>query len=541
MEYVPELTGETFNTNRENIKLIRSILFFLIVLPAFGSSARADIRNWQQFKAFGGSTLAGEVRTLIADVRYLYAFTGSGGVRYDKLLDKWDFSFLPQAPPSNFQFAALDWMTGDFYFVKGQSVTPYNGLAKFYYSPVIFPAPVQGLSFDGKGVWARTSISVYFCDRWTKAISLAADSGVIREWQGPADLGRIRTDVRLLGLAPYQMMDEWAVIHPITALAYEKFGTEAWVWYRGLGLWKYDTFSRKLSQATKGFLASAGVNAIASYGAALVLTGPGGITLIGADGERWQQMNRMFNADLAGQLIMAAAFDDREVFAGTGSGILAFKRGDDFVRNITTYDGLPSDRINCLYLEGDSLWAGTDYGLGLYQRSIKATTSLWLQLENHQIIGISADQRYIYLATGRGAVKLDRQDSLRPRNYSDPDPALLGEAMAAVVSEDTVTWWLGQDFLLAGNKRDGSYRTFLRSGNYAAGQGLCLAVDQGNVWIGTDNGLVRFVKSRNQFQVYHAADGLLEEQVWSLYSLNGCLWAGGPNGVSRFCFKNEDQ
>jgi ligand-binding sensor domain-containing protein len=337
------------------------------------------------------------------------------------------------------------------------------------------------------------------------------------------------------------MMDEWAVVHPITALAYEKFGTEAWVWYRGLGLWKYDTFSRKFSQATKGFLASAGVNAIASYGPAMVLAGPGGITLIGADGERWQQMNRMFNADLAGQLIVAAAFDDRDVFAGTGSGILAFKRGEDFVRNITTYDGLPSDRINCLYLEGDSLWAGTDYGLGLYQRSIKTTTSLWPQLENHKISGISADPRYIYLATGRGAVKLDRQDSLRPLRYQDPDPALLEEPMLAVISEDTITWWLGKDFLLAGNKRDGSYRTFLRSGNYAAGHGLCLAVDDGNVWIGTDNGLVRFVKSRNQFMVYHAADGLLDEQVWSLYSLNGCLWAGGANGASRFCFKKEDQ
>jgi hypothetical protein len=86
------------------------------------------------------------------------------------------------------------------------------------------------------------------------------------------------------------MMDEWAVIHPITALAYEKFGTEAWVWYRGLGLWKYDTFSRKLSQATKGFLASVGVNGIASYGNAMILAGQGGITLIGAEGERWQQM-----------------------------------------------------------------------------------------------------------------------------------------------------------------------------------------------------------------------------------------------------------
>ena len=104
-----------------------------MVLPALAGIARADIRNWQQFKAFGGSTLAGEVRTLIADVRYLYAFTGSGGVRYDKLLDKWDFSFLPQAPPSNFQFAGLDQMTGDFYFVFNQSVTPYNSLSKFYY------------------------------------------------------------------------------------------------------------------------------------------------------------------------------------------------------------------------------------------------------------------------------------------------------------------------------------------------------------------------------------------------------------------------
>ena len=354
-------------------------------------------------------------------------------------------------------------------------------------------------------------------------------------------MSTIRNDLRLLGLSPYQIMDEWAVVHPITALAYERYGPEAWVWYRGLGLWKYNTFTRNLTQATRGFLASSGVNAMASNGGSLLLAGPGGITLIGAEGQRWQQMNRMFNADLAEYSILAVSFDDREVFAGTDRGILAFKRGQDFVRNITAYDGLPSGRINCLYLEGDSLWAGTDYGLGLYQRSIKTTSSLWPQLENHKINGISADGRFIYLATDRGAIKLDRQDSLKPKRFGDPDPAQLEEPMAAVVSEDTITWWLGKDFLLAGNRKDNSYRTFLRSGNYAAGQGLCLAADSGNVWIGTDNGLVRFVKSRNQFIVYHAADGLLDEQVWSVYSLDGCLWAGGANGVSRFCFKNEDQ
>jgi ligand-binding sensor domain-containing protein len=288
-------------------------------------------------------------------------------------------------------------------------------------------------------------------------------------------------------------------------------------------------------------LASAGVDAMAAFDSSLALAGPGGITLVGAGGESWQQIDRMFNANLAEYSILALAFDDHDVFAGTDRGILAFQRGDDFVQNITTYDGLPYDRINCLLLEGDSLWAGTDAGLGLYQRSIKTTTSLWPQLENHKISGIGADVRYVYLATDRGAVRLDRRDSLRPRRFTDPAPALLDEQMAAVISEDTITWWLGRDFLLAGNKNDGSYRPFLRSGNYSAGQGLCLATDSGNVWIGTDNGLVRFVKSRNQFLVYHAADGLLDEQVWSVYSLNGCLWAGGPTGVSRFCFKNEDQ
>ena len=434
----------------------------------------------------------------------------------------------------------MDQLSGDFYFASGQTVTVYNTLSKFYYRPVQFPSPVLGLSFDRQGVWARTPNGVYFCDRWNHRVSPLPDSGTtVREWQGPADPGLARSDIRLLGLAPYHRMDEWAVTHPITALAFEQAGTAVWVWYRGLGLWKYDSFTRALEQTTKGFLASAGVYAMTSFDSSLALAGPGGITLVGAGGERWQQINRMFNADLAGYTILALAFDDRDVFAGTDRGILSFKRGDDFVHDIGTYDGLPNNRINCLYLEGDSLWAGTGYGLGLYQRSIKTASSLWPQLENHKISGISADPRFVYLATDRGAVRLDRQDSLRPLRYHDPDPALLEESMAAVTSEDTVTWWLGQDFLLAGNKKDGSYRTFLRSGNYAAGRGLCLAVDQDNVWIGTDNGLVRFVKGRNQFQVYHAADGLLDEQVWSLHSLNGCLWAGGPNGVSRFCFKNE--
>lgn len=79
---------------------------------------------------------------------------------------------------------------------------------------------------------------------------------------------------------------------------------------------------------------------------------------------------------------------------------------------------------------------------------------------------------------------------------------------------------------------------------YGAGQGLSnmnviglLTDDKGNIWLSTDNGLVKFSPAKNHFQTYDMSDGLAGNEFnYNSYlkDSKGEMFFGGFNGISRF-------
>jgi len=497
----------------------------------------AGTEDWQHFRSFGGRTPLGEITALAADARYVYAFTASGGARYDKLREKWDFSYPLQTPVFTADFIALDRYNGDIYFVSGSRLHPFHPLSGIWYTPVEFPAPIRQLAFEDRVIAARTDRAIYLCDRWNSAITGSDRGAASFAWVNGGSLDRIRGDDRLGFLWPYSVQDRWAILHPITALAFEPATQYVWAAYAGLGLWKYDQMTRSGVQITKGFLASANVIAAHGSGTRIGLAGQGGVTLYDEDSGQWQQLDRLFNLDLAGREIRTLAFDSAEIFIGTGDGIVALAADDDFARSITRFDGLPDSRIDCLALAGDSLWVGTDEGIALYRRAVGSVVRDWPGLRHVIVNGIACGRGRVYVATSRGAFFIDTADSMRLGRFPLEGPAQLRSELRAVVADDSLVWWLAPEGLLGLNTATGEWQRHERSGNYAAGQGLALAADSRNVWLGTDAGLACFDKASGIWQTYHAGDGLLDETVTAVWSANGYVWAGGKNGASRFHWK----
>jgi hypothetical protein len=524
----------------QKIRFIKGLMLSAVLLSATGSRGE-NTGQWQQFRALGGRSLEGAIKSITTDSRYVYIFSASGGARYDQLLGKWEFSVPPSAPPGGFSFAALDYLTGDIYFAQGTKLIPYGTIAKAYFREISLPALPLALAFDGQGIWIRTSQGTYLCDRWNRKVKAESDSGKQLEWQGQLDLNKVKRDPRFFGLAPYYIMDDWALAHHLTGLSLGPGGPTAWLSFGGLGLWKYDLFTRRLEQFSTGFLASSNVSAIAAGSRIVLMVGDGGLTAVGGRGMQWQHLDRLFNIDLNQYKTRAMVMDGRDIFIGTDQGVLSLEVGSDFAGTINTYQGLPEGTVNCLYLDGDALWVGMNHGLACYQRGSREALDKWPMLERYQINGISGDRDFIYLATDRGGIRLDKSDSLKAYGFENTAPGEIDAELVSVAVWDSLVWWLGRDFLVSYNKSTSGWFRYPRAGNYAAGQGQCLALDSANLWIGTDNGLVRFIKSQRRFLVYHTAQGLLDEQVWAVCSFDGQLWAGGPSGVSCFNWVGEGQ
>lgn len=62
-----------------------------------------------------------------------------------------------------------------------------------------------------------------------------------------------------------------------------------------------------------------------------------------------------------------------------------------------------------------------------------------------------------------------------------------------------------------------------------------IPVADGNLWLGTGNGLSFFNKKAGRFQTYRTQDGLVDNRIYNIaFDRNGDLWIGTGNGLSRF-------
>ncbi|WP_373493522.1 two-component regulator propeller domain-containing protein, partial [Aquiflexum sp.] len=62
-----------------------------------------------------------------------------------------------------------------------------------------------------------------------------------------------------------------------------------------------------------------------------------------------------------------------------------------------------------------------------------------------------------------------------------------------------------------------------------------IPVDNGNLWLGTGNGLSFFNKKTGKFKTYRTQDGLIDNRIYCMaFDQSGHLWIGTGNGLSRF-------
>ncbi len=143
---------------------------------------------------------------------------------------------------------------------------------------------------------------------------------------------------------------------------------------------------------------------------------------------------------------------------------------------------------------------------------------------------------------GGGLNRFDKKSETFRHYFSDPGnpQSISSDAIACIYEDRANRLWIGTK---GGglNRLDRQKQIFY---SYEKKQGLPAAVnsigedEQGNLWLGTDSGLICFdPESESVRRRYHEADGLqgdafLRESV--LRTADGELWFGGTKGLSRF-------
>ncbi len=152
-------------------------------------------------------------------------------------------------------------------------------------------------------------------------------------------------------------------------------------------------------------------------------------------------------------------------------------------------DGLPAEKVYCIAVDGEKVWAGTDNGLALFENKKWKSYSVKDGLAFPAVLSLAVDPAThdVWAGTMRGLTQISAG---RFRNYTQLNSGLPNDVVF----------------------------------------GVC--VENQNIWIATTNGTARFRVAENKFDVYTPANSP-QHEPWGYFvtyndrKVYAALWGGG--------------
>jgi ligand-binding sensor domain-containing protein len=224
-------------------------------------------------------------------------------------------------------------------------------------------------------------------------------------------------------------------------------------------------------------------------------------------------------------------------------------------QQITQKDGLSSEMVYAIAIQGDEVWFGT-YGGGatLYDRAKetwKAFTTKGEPMEqvddgdsikwknllsyNHVSVILPDNDRiwfgtYFYGFGGGGISYYNPQKRPRWKPFNTNN----GRAKKVVsMALDGESLWVGSEKgLNLLDKRIEGWEEFYSTQNGLSGNFVnALLVQPDALWLGTNEGISRLKKDKKTWKTYSQKEGLTETEIKSLVEAGPRIWAGGIGGT----------
>lgn len=329
-----------------------------------------------------------------------------------------------------------------------------------------------------------------------------------------------------------------------------------WVgaYYGGVNIWNPVNFNfHHIRQGTAGtglsYSVVSGINAVQDK--LFIATEGGGITIRNANGSfDYLQSKR---SKLPNDNVKALFRDENLLLAGTFNAGLAFYdlQTNKFTRYLSTANGLPHNSVYGITKLGTNYWIGT-FGGGLVRCDEYANQVTVFMHDAKDNRSLSDDQVRIVYVDSKENLWIGTQNGLNllPEDGDPQDPGFTkflyseinhtGEDILCIFEDVSGRIW-------AGTKEKGLYlkegdqfkliRLFDEIPNTSS---TVLSIESGvdgDLWISSNNGILRYNHETGKKQLFEKADGLISNEYNSNASFKdarGRLYFGGPEGISYF-------
>jgi len=314
-------------------------------------------------------------------------------------------------------------------------------------------------------------------------------------------------------------------------------GDIIWVGTSG-GIIRYDTVADtyKLFDTATGLLAN-GIFHLSKLGGRLVAgTYGGGLAILGDDQETWKIYNIPDGLG-DGFIYDVLELDNGDVWIATWSGVNRVRGGDlddrskwELYTVENTGGGLPNDWVYALQpgRDGD-VWLATEGGLSHF------ADGEWKSWSHADGLGapyeLVRDQIEFMNDPAQYSEHHARQK--QEMGLQDVDVAYNPNYIVALLADRDGTVWAGTWGGGLSHFDGENWTVYTVADGLPGNHVFMLHQDpEGNIWIGTNNGMARFADG--EFKHYSTADGLYAQQVFAMATADdGSKWVGSFGGVAR--------
>ncbi len=224
-------------------------------------------------------------------------------------------------------------------------------------------------------------------------------------------------------------------------------------------------------------------------------------------------------------------------------------------QSYTVREGLSSNMVNAIAIQGDQVWFGTEGGgAALFDRAKniwRAYTTKgeppdkvdrgksieWQNILSYNHVSVIApDGERVWFGTyfygfGGGGISYYHPGKNPPWKKFSTNNGKAKKIVSIAVDENTV--WVGSERGLSFvDKKVDAWKGFYSPEDGLSGNFVNALLVQGEaIWIGTNAGMTRFVQGKKTWRRYGAKEGLPETEIKALAGVGNKIWAGNADGT----------
>ena len=185
--------------------------------------------------------------------------------------------------------------------------------------------------------------------------------------------------------------------------------------------------------------------------------------------------------------------------------------------------------------ERGRFWAVTNSGIKLFKRNKKALEPLNIATELNSLPYMQGNvlfedrQKNVWIGASPGLYKISGRSVIQINSEYNVN---------CICQDENGNFWLGLSYggLALYDQKTGKLTRYTQGLSNTNVIGL-LNDNEGNLWLSTDNGLIKFTPSQKRFQTYTVSDGLAGNEFNNnsyLKDSRGEMFFGGFNGITHF-------